>query len=265
MPVGHLHRIFDDFGRGGRFGKIGDPNDEAAAALFGEQDARGAGMIRLGSFAMNLRQAINDGAQMQRAAAGGNVVLDGAAISEQTHAVTTLRGNLSQGESGIDGIIQFRKTKTAALFLNFRAEQPAGVKDNPDGLAALDFENASSELMAARGGGPANVAQVVALPVIAEAFKFPAVTALATTAFLHFNLAAADQVERVLASLLEIGKNAHRLRNFGSGPALGKSELRLIAEKQTAQADVSAFARENLVAGLCLAAGPNSELNRRRR
>src|SRR5580704_9294092 len=51
MALGHLHGVFDDFGRGGRFGEIGNPNDQAAAALFREQDAGGAGVIRFGGFA----------------------------------------------------------------------------------------------------------------------------------------------------------------------------------------------------------------------
>jgi len=36
---------------------------------------------------VNLSQAIHDGAQVRRAARSGNVVLDGAAIREQTDAV----------------------------------------------------------------------------------------------------------------------------------------------------------------------------------
>ena len=78
------------------------------------------------------------------------------------------------------------------LLLNLRAKKPSGVEDDPDGLAAFDFKEAGDELVAARRGGPANVAHFVAGTIIAKALEFAALTALAPAALFHFHLAAAD-------------------------------------------------------------------------
>ncbi len=145
-------------------------------------------------------------------------------------------------------VIEFGKAQIASLLLNFGAEQAACIEHNPHGLTAFDFENAGSELVAAGRGSPADVAEVVALAIVAEAFEFAALAALAVPALFHFNLSAADQVERMLASLFEIGENPHGLRNVRGGPAFSKTKIGLITEKQTAHSHVAAFARENLVA-----------------
>ncbi len=71
MARRHLQRVLDHFGSGGGFGEIGDPDDQAAALLFGEQGTRGAGVIGFGGFGADLRERLDDGVDMLRASSGG--------------------------------------------------------------------------------------------------------------------------------------------------------------------------------------------------
>ena len=107
VALSHLHGVVDDFGSGGSFRKIGDPNDQAAAALLREQNARGERVIGFGSFRANLREAVDDGAKVERAARGDDVLLNRTAIREQADTVAALRSNLSEGKGGVDGVVQF--------------------------------------------------------------------------------------------------------------------------------------------------------------
>src|SRR5580693_10482187 len=119
---------------------------------------------------MDLRKAVDDGSKMERAAGRRNVVLDGAAVGEQSDAITALGGDLRERQRSVDGVIQFGKIQWAVFLLDFGAEQTAGVEHDPYHLAAFDFEDARGELVAAGGGGPTEIAHVVALAVVAESF-----------------------------------------------------------------------------------------------
>src|SRR5207248_10815941 len=106
-----------------------------------------------------------------------------------------------------------------------------GIEHNPSSLAPLHFNNARGELVAPRRRRPANIANVVALLIFAQTLELPALAALAAPALFHFNLPAADQIQCVLASLLQIGKHTHRLRSLGHRPSLREPQPALVAQE----------------------------------
>ena len=106
MSPRNLHGVFDHFRDGRRLGEVGDPYDQAAAVLFREQGARCAGVVGFRSFSPNLRETIDDCAQMNRAASRGDTLLDGPAIGDQADFVTALGSDLGQRERGIDGVVE---------------------------------------------------------------------------------------------------------------------------------------------------------------
>src|SRR5579859_1116190 len=227
MALRHLHRVLDHFRSRRRLGKIRNPHNQAAPALLRQQDARRSRVIGFGSFRSNLGQTIYNGTQVKCTTAGCEIELNGASISKQANAVPALRRDLRQRKRRVDGVIQLRNPQAAFLLLDFLlyfgAQQTTGIEHNPDGLAALHFKNTRREVMPPRRRCPANVANVVTLLVIAQAFELAAVPALAAPPTLHFNLAAADQIKSVLASLLQVGKYPHCLRNLCYSPSLRES------------------------------------------
>ena len=107
VALRHLHGVFDDFGSGGSFGEIGDPNHQTSAALFGEKHSGSARVVGFGWFAANLRQRFDNGAQVMPAAAYRDLLLNLAAISEHTNAVSALRSNLRERQGGVHREIEF--------------------------------------------------------------------------------------------------------------------------------------------------------------
>ena len=93
---------------------------------------------------------------------------------------------------------------------NAGAHEAAAVEDDPDGLAALGLVLAGDEAAAAGGGRPADVAQVVAFAVVAQAFKVAAETAQARLAELQINLAAAGKEYLLLLAGAQSGIDADR-------------------------------------------------------
>src|SRR6266568_1259322 len=205
---------------------------------------------------------------MERAAACCQVELNRASVGEQADAIPALRCDLRKGERRIDGVVQFRNSQIALLLLYFllylSAQKTSGIEHNPNGLTTLHLENARCELMPACCRRPADVANIVALLVIAQAFEFAAVAALAATPPLHFNLAAADQIKSVLASLLKVGKDTHGLRNFRDGPSLREPQPALVTQIQAPQPVISALAGKDLVTGARSAFCRNDQFERGR-
>ena len=103
-------------------------------------------------------------------------------------------GNLRQREGGIHGVIELCETQVPGVVADPRAKQAAGIQHDPDRLASLDLIGARGELMTPGRGRPVDVANVIALPVFAKGFEFPADSALPPVPLLHIDLAAADQV-----------------------------------------------------------------------
>src|SRR5258708_19858335 len=76
---------------------------------------------------------------------------------------------------------------------NSGAHEAATVDHDPNRLAALGLVLARDEVAVPRGGCPADVAQVVAFAVLAQAFKVPAQASLSRLSQLQVNLAATRQ------------------------------------------------------------------------
>ena len=72
--------------------------------------------------------------------------------------------------------------------------------------------------------------------------------ALPVAPLFHFHLAAANQKQRVPLGLLEVRQHTDGLCGVGDGPAFGKAQAALVADKCAAQARVAAFGRKDRVA-----------------
>ena len=148
------------------------------------------------------------------------------------------------------------------MFPDFGAREAACIDDHPYRLAALHLINARDEMIAARAGGPADIALLVAGTIFAQTLKVAALTPLAPPPLFHFHLTAADQIENEVARLREVGEHADSLGQIGNRPALGQTEHGTIAHKEAARRIVAAHSREYGVTVLCRAAAGDIEAER---
>src|SRR5205814_9944025 len=98
-----------------------------------------------------------------------------------------------------------------------RAHQAAAVEHDPHRLAAFGLVLPGDEVAAARRGGPADVAQVIAFAVFAQAFEVAAQAALARQAELESDLAAAGKEDLLLLSGAQRRLDAHGSDEPGLG------------------------------------------------
>jgi len=123
------------------------------------------------------------------------------------------------------------------------AHEAAAVDDDPDGLAALGLILAGDEGAAAGGGGPADVAEVVAFAVFAEGFEVAAETALTGLAELEVDLAAPGEEDLLFLAGAQGGVDADGLGEGREGPALGEAEGGSIAYVEASGFGVAALLR----------------------
>lgn len=128
------------------------------------------------------------------------------------------------------------------------AGEAAGIEHHPDLLGALGGELPCYQVGAAGGGGPGDVAQLVAGLVVTQGLELAADAAQAQAALLQLDLAGAHQEEvAVLIALARGGEDAYLLLCRADGPATDEAERAGILEVDAAERDVAAPAR---VAGL---------------
>src|SRR2546421_567303 len=94
-----------------------------------------------------------------------------------------------------------------------------------------------------RRAGPADVARLVALAILTQAFKLPPHPRLALEPLLELDLAAANQVEGVTPRLLQVRVHADCLGEVGRVPALGQLEGALVAKGRPSDSNVPALGR----------------------
>src|SRR5271157_1331751 len=195
-----LHSAVDDLGAHGGLSQVGDPQNQRAAGLQAVEYGGSAQMVGLGGLGMYLGQRLDQLAQVRRAAAGQQALLNALAIGQQAHTVTGEERQLGQSDGCGAGVVELGSAgRRAGLLDEFAGHgdagphEPPAVEDDPDGLAALGLVLAGDETAAPRGGRPADVAQVVALAVLAQALEVAAQAPLLNPAQLQVNLAAAGQ------------------------------------------------------------------------
>src|SRR5580704_12399800 len=125
---------------------------------------------------------------------------------------------------------------------NLLAQKAPRVEHDPHGLASFHLKYARDEFGAARRGRPADLAEFIACPVFAQAFKLAAQSTQALAPPLQGYLARADKIQRLLFGLFEIGEDAHARRGFRHGPALGQPHRGLVAQIKFSDGKVSALA-----------------------
>src|ERR1017187_2279719 len=121
------------------------------------------------------------------------------------------------------------------------AHQPTAIQHNPNRLAALCLVLTGNRAAPARRGRPANVAQIVALTVLAQTLKIAAQPALSRLAQLEIDLAAAGEKDLLLLAGAQGGVNPHRLYEGRLGPALGEPQRRAVADVKPARLPIAAL------------------------
>src|SRR5260370_37099064 len=96
------------------------------------------------------------------ATAGVQILLNPAAVSQQAHAIPAIESDLGQGKRGVDGVVQFRKSRSVARLPDLRPKEAAGIKHQPDVLAALHLKNARDEVPPPGRRGPGNCTKLSA-------------------------------------------------------------------------------------------------------
>src|SRR5665213_1879757 len=219
----------DEFGAAGAVGHLRDPDDQAAAALHVLETGDGVEVVGFGGFAAGLAEEVDQQAEVQGASTGGQSLLDVAAVGHQGKLVAGSADNLRQHDGGGGGLVELRdgeevgavllgfglvqELRAAALEVEGGAREAAGVEDDPDLLRPLDGELAGDEVAAAGGCGPGDVAELVALLIVAQTLELASHAAQAQATLLQLDLAGAHEVELgVFACLLVRGVDADVLR-----------------------------------------------------
>src|SRR5579862_3919695 len=96
-----------------------------------------------------------------------------------------------------------------------RSHQPSAVENDPDRLAAFGLVLAGDQVSSPRGCRPADVAQVIALAVFAQALEVPPQSALARLPQLEVDLPAARQKDLLLFGGPQGRVDANRLCESG--------------------------------------------------
>ena len=191
---------------------------------------------------------------MRSAAPRQQTLLNALPVSQQSHAVAGVERKLRQLHGRGAGMVQLgmgviRATahiqRSALRRSRAVAHQAAAVQNDPHRLAALGLVLAGDERAAARGGGPADVAQVVALAILAQALEIAAQAALARLAQLQVDLAAAREKYLLLFAGLERGVDTHGLLERRARPAVHEPQPGAIAQVEVARFPVAALVRLN--------------------
>jgi len=140
--------------------------------------------------------------------------------------------------------------------------QATGVEDDPDRLRAFGLVLAGDEIATARGGGPAEVAEVVAGTVFAKAFEFASEAALAQLTKLEVDAPGFGEKELLFFGGAEFGVDADGLDELRRGPARNKSKAGAVAKVECAGGDVASFAGIDGVTEGCSEVREDSEFAR---
>ena len=249
-----VHCAVDHLRTHGGFGQIRDPENQRSPGLQASEQRSGAQVVRFARFSANLRQQFDHLAQVCRAAAGQQALLDRLAVGEQADAIAGEECELRQRHRGGAGMIEFGvfaqtagskgQSRIGTRSGDYaRTHQPAAIEHDPHGLAALGLVLARDQVSAARTCGPADVAHVVAFAVVAQAFEVAPQAALARLAQLEVDLPAAREEYLLFFAGAQGGIDADGLLQGSFRPAFRKSERRAIANVELAGCAISALLR----------------------
>lgn len=222
VTAGELGGCGDELGATQLVDHFCDPDDEAAAALLRFEAGDGVEVVGLGGVGACLREQVDEEAEVDGALAGWEQLLHGAAVGHEGELVAGAGDDLREHGGGGGGLVELRDGEgvrgfalevglvevlrgVVAAEFEGGAGEAAGVDDEPDLLGAFDGELAGDELAAARGGGPGDVAELVAVGVVAEGLEVAAGAAETEAAFLALELAGAEEEERGVAVGVVVG------------------------------------------------------------
>src|SRR6185437_9185193 len=245
MAARQVERCFYDFRAASAVGEFCDPENEAAPALQMLEAGRRIEVIRFAGFGARLGERVHELADVSCAERGQQLLLDAAAIDEESGLIACLHDGLSESYGGSGGLVELSDGDViggrCTVESDASAREAAGIEDDPYLLAAFGGEFAGNELGAAGGGGPCDIADFVAALIFAQAFKFASQAAQAQAAFLQGDLAYSQQEElRSLGGALHWRVDANVLLQVRLRPALGELQRPAIAEINLAESDVTA-------------------------
>ena len=140
-----------------------------------------------------------------------------------------------------------------------RAQQPAGVDEQPHGLAALGLVDLGDELAAPRRRAPAHVAPLVARPIVAQAVELAPGPGAFRAPLLDRDLTAANQIQRLLPAFVKIRIDPDGLLERRETPSLDETPRAAPLQDDAAHQGVAALARSHLVFDAAVAARRNGE------
>ena len=247
-----LHGAIDDFGTHGGFSQVCHPEDQRTAGLKAVERGSGAEVVGFAGFSADLGEGLDQLAEVGCAAAGKQALLNALAVGKQADAVAGEESELGEGYGGGAGEVELGVDARAGVGDgqcglargtggDTGTHEAAAVEDDPDGLAARGLILAGDEGAAAGAGGPADIAQVIAFTVVAQALEVAAEASLAGLAELEIDLAAAGEEDLLLLTGAQGGVDTDGLGERGAGPSFGEAEGGAVAHVEPAGFPVAAL------------------------
>jgi hypothetical protein len=186
------------------------------------------------------------------------------AVGEESYPVAGIERELCQRHGGGTGVVELGMDvrcenrihpvsgpgRRARESSDPRSHQSPTVKHDPNRLAAFGLVLAGDQASAPRGCGPADIAQIVAFAVFAQAFEVTAQAALPRQAKLQIDLPAAGQKHLLLLGGAQGGIHTNGLSQRGLGTAIRQSERRPVSHIKRPGFAVSALLRFHPIAQL---------------
>ena len=190
-------------------------------------------MIGFGNFLMSIGQAFHDLAHVKKAASQAHALLNLTSINQQANAVAGVKRDLGKRKSGVDGKIELGQFAYAG------AQQPAGIDDQPDGLASFHLKEPADQLSPPGCRCPADIAELITLAIFAKTLEFAAHAPLAYQPFFQLDLTGTVEENVLAPGFFQIGEYADGLFQGGFGPAFRKTGGALVAQVNVTRLDIA--------------------------
>ena len=194
-------------------------------------------MVGLDAIGMHECQRVHERPQVTGAAGRRDALLHAPPVGEESHSVARGEHHLRQGQRRGDGLVEH------GLPANAGAQKPAGIDEQPHGLTAFGLVDLGDELAPARRRAPADITALVTGTIVAQIVELPPGADASGAPLFDRNLAAANQIQRFVAALLEVRKDSRGLLEWRDPRSLDETPPAAPLQNDPAHEGIASLAR----------------------